>query len=77
MTVKADDKKRVVIPNAKPGDVFNVEFSNGKVLLTKLAPVQSKLVKPRKVKGIWMGAEGVEIVPEEIVAAIQADRESR
>jgi hypothetical protein len=27
MIVKTDDKKRVVLPNAKPGDVFKVESS--------------------------------------------------
>jgi hypothetical protein len=77
MTVKADEKKRVVIPTAKPGDVFKVELSGGKILLTKLVPAESQLVRARRVKGIVMGSEDVEINSKEIVDAIQADREGR
>jgi len=77
MTVKTDEKRRVVLPSAKPGDVFNVELSGGKILLTKLVPVQSKLVRARKVKGIVMGSADVEIDPAEIVDSIRADREAR
>jgi hypothetical protein len=77
MTVKTDEKRRVVLPSAKPGDVFNVELSGGKILLTKLVPVESKLVRARKVKGIVMGAVDVEIDPTAIVDAIRADREAR
>ena len=77
MTVKADDKKRVVLPNAKPGDVFAVELSpGGKILLTKLMLAQSKLVRARKLRGMVMGSADVEIDPEIIVRAIHADRES-
>lgn len=78
MTVKTDDKKRIVLPTAKPGDVFKVELSpGGSILLTKLAPAQSKLVRARKVNGIVMGSAEVELDPESIVASIRADRESR
>jgi hypothetical protein len=77
VTVKADEKKRVVLPSAKPGDVFNVEVSAGKILLTKLVPTESKLVRARKVNGLVMGAEGIELDPEAIVNAIRADREAR
>ena len=77
MTVKADEKKRVVLPSAKPGDVFNVEFSSGKILLTKLVPAASKLVRARRVKGIVMGSEEVEIDSQTIIDAIRADREAR
>lgn len=77
MTVKADEKKRVVLPRAKPGDVFNVEFSGGKILLTKLVPVESKLVRARKVRGVVMGAAEIEIDSAAVVDAIRADREAR
>jgi hypothetical protein len=77
MTVKTDEKRRVVLPNAKPGDVFNVELSSGKILLTKLVPAESKLVRARKVKGVVMGAADVEIDSQAIVDAIRADREAR
>ncbi len=37
MTVTADEKKRVVIPSAKPGDRFDVQMTpDGKVVLTRL-----------------------------------------
>jgi bifunctional DNA-binding transcriptional regulator/antitoxin component of YhaV-PrlF toxin-antitoxin module len=36
MTVKVDKKGRVLLPGAKPGDVFTVEVSDEKILLTKL-----------------------------------------
>ena len=37
MTVKADTKKRVIVPGAKPGDVFHYEEQdNGHFLLVRL-----------------------------------------
>ncbi len=77
MTIKTDEKRRVVLPNAKPGDVFDVQLSGGKILLTKLVPAESKLVRARRIKGIVMGAEDVEIDSKEIVDAIHTDREAR
>jgi hypothetical protein len=77
MTVKTDEKKRIVLPSAKPGDVFNVELSGGKILLTKLIPAEPKLVRARRVRGMVMGSQDVEINPQEIVDAIRADREAR
>jgi hypothetical protein len=39
MTVKADSKKRVVVPDARPGDVFAYEDQgNGHFLLIRLIP---------------------------------------
>lgn len=44
ITTKADDRKRVVIPDAKPGQVFDVQSNgDGSITLTPL--------KPRKRKG--------------------------
>lgn len=77
VTVKADDKKRVVLPSAKPGDVFSVDYSGGKITLTKLVPAEPKLVKPRKVNGRWMGAAEARPNRQTIVDAIRADRDSR
>ena len=77
MTVKTDEKRRIVLPSAQPGDVFNVELSGGKILLTKLVPAGSKLVRARKVKGLVMGSDEVEIDSKAIVDAIRADREAR
>lgn len=43
MTVTADSKRRVVLPTARPGDLFEVQVAGeGKLTLTKLEPVQDK-----------------------------------
>jgi hypothetical protein len=48
MTVITDAKKRVVLPSASPGDVFDVQLAgDGRLVLTRLVPVKSK---PAKVK---------------------------
>lgn len=75
MTVKTNDRKRVVLPTAKPGDVFQVDVLQGGIMLTRLAPVEPKLVKPRRVKGRLMGAEEARPGRQEIVNAIRVDRE--
>ena len=47
MTVTTDAKKRVVLPQAKPGDVFDVQnSSNGKLVLTPLIPDE----RPNRIK---------------------------
>ena len=55
MTVTADAKKRIVLPDAKPGDVFTCEDQgNGHFLLVKLskpAPPK-KLTKAQVLKAI-------------------------
>lgn len=50
MTVRADNKKRVVLANAKPGDRFDVQVSASGYLLRKLEPVQARPAKVRFVK---------------------------
>jgi hypothetical protein len=42
MTVIADNKKRVVLAKAKPGDRFDVQMSANGYFLQKLEPVQSR-----------------------------------
>ncbi len=49
MTVVADNKKRVTLRLAKPGDRFDVRVSpEGKFILTKLEPVRE--LPPAKVR---------------------------
>ncbi len=51
MTVITDNKCRVVLPMAKPGELYDVQFSDrGKLMLTKLEPVESRPAKVRIVK---------------------------
>lgn len=43
MTTKADSKKRVVLPRAEPGDVFDVqEQEEGRYLLVRLERPEAK-----------------------------------
>ena len=43
MTVTTDAKRRVVLPAATPGEVFQVSYPEpGKVLLIKMQPVEPK-----------------------------------
>jgi hypothetical protein len=49
MTVVADNKKRVTIRHAKPGDRFDVQVTGGgQFVLTKLEPIQQS--RPAKVR---------------------------
>ena len=48
MTVIADNKKRVTLRHASPGDRFDVQFvEDGKVLLTRLEPAE---LRPAKIR---------------------------
>lgn len=43
MATKADSKKRIVLPRARPGDVFDVqEQEEGRYLLVRLEPPEPK-----------------------------------
>lgn len=43
MTTTADSKKRVVLPTARPGDVFDVQrFGEGQFMLVRLAHPEPK-----------------------------------
>lgn len=78
MTVVVDSKKRVVLPPVKPGDRFEVsDLNHGRIVLTRLAPVEAPLVRAVKVKGRWMGSPSVKINRQAIVAAIRHEREER
>jgi hypothetical protein len=45
MTVIADDRKRIVLPDAKPGDRFDVESLDGGFILRRVESVESKAAK--------------------------------
>ena len=47
MTVTADDKRRVVLPGAKPGDRFDLVPSAGGFVLRKLQPAPKKRARVR------------------------------
>ena len=56
MTTTADDKKRVVLPNAKPGDRFDIEPQGNRVfILRSLKPVKEQEGRPAKVTFVKEG----------------------
>ena len=73
MTVTADDRKRVMLPDAKPGDQFDLQASGeGTFILRRLEPVETppaKLVKPIPYKGAWLMPTEVDMdkLTEEII----------
>ena len=72
-----DNKRRGSFgPDFRPGDSFLREVRGGTVTFHKLEPAEPPLVRPRRVKGRWMGAK-IKISDQEIVDAIRKDRESR
>jgi hypothetical protein len=65
MTVVADNKKRVTIRFAKPGERFDVQVTGeGKFLLTRLEPVQK--VPPCKVRFVKRGKYTVGVLDRPI-----------
>jgi hypothetical protein len=51
ITAKADNRRRVQIPNIKAGQVFSIENNGaGVIVLQELKPVEAKPVKSRLVK---------------------------
>ena len=50
MTVIADNEKRVVLAQAKPGDRFDLQVSPNGYVLRKLDPAQSKTAEVRFIK---------------------------
>jgi hypothetical protein len=76
MTAIADNKKRVMIRAARPGDRFDVQVSeDGKIVLTKLAkqPRDAQMVKPVPYKGLLV-IEG-ELDQEQLFRDIHEERE--
>jgi hypothetical protein len=66
MTVTADNKRRVVLPGAKPGDVFEVKDSGVQKVLTLLEPAHPRFSKGKLVRDrrtgllVWSGNLGEE-----------------
>jgi hypothetical protein len=73
VTVTADEKKRVVLPSAKPGDRFELQASaEGTFVLRRLESVSapaSNTVKPIPYKGGWLmpGEVDMDKLAEELV----------
>lgn len=78
VTVKADDKQRVRLPDIKPGQVFIREMAGDVIKLTPVkvdeddVPVV-KLIRRRDGTYFWPA----KLTKRQIVAAIRRDRDSR
>jgi hypothetical protein len=71
MTVRADEKKRVVLPGAKPGDVFDCEEQgNGHFRLVRLnpAPPPRKMTRAEVRKAIQASKLKFDMTWEELRA---------
>jgi hypothetical protein len=79
MTVTADNKKRVVLPSAKPGDRFDlVKSDKATFVLRRLEPIQARqasLVKPVRYKDGWVIPCELDI--EKLTEEIRQERERR
>jgi hypothetical protein len=79
-TVKVDNRKRVTLRFAKPGQVFAWEMSGEVIKLTPVKPVEPEVPVIKLVKGpngLYRLPKGMKLSREEITAAIRADRDSR
>jgi len=78
MTVTADNCKRVVLPQAKPGDRFDLEQSvDGTYILRKLDPIQSEELRMVRINGKLRLPANCKPSREIVAKAIRADRDSR
>jgi hypothetical protein len=82
VTLKADNRRRVQLPDAKPGEVFAYETSGeGQYTLTivkKAEPAPVPVVKlVRRLDGSYRFPDHAKPSRKAIIASIRADRSSR
>jgi hypothetical protein len=77
VTLKADSRRRVSLPNAKPGQVFAYQLSGKSVMLTPVkADDEVPIVRPvRRPDGTYFWP--AKLSKQDIVAAIRADRDAK
>ena len=78
VTVKADEKQRVRLPDIKPGQVFIREISGDVITLTPVKPAEDDVpvVKPiRRRDGTYRFPANAKPSRKAILAAIRADRD--
>lgn len=79
-TAVVDNKRRIRIPDLKPGQVLAWETSGNVVTLTPVEPVKKNVpvVKPvRGPDGLYRWPAGIKVSREEISRAIRADRDAQ
>ena len=77
VTLKADNRSRVKLPDVKPGTVFELtENGPGRFNLVRIEPHDVPVVNPVKGKdGLYRWP--VKLSRADVVAAIRSDRDSR
>jgi len=70
VTVTADAKRRVRLGSVRPGDRFDVQLTDGKVVLTRLEPVKANVQYIRK-NGLLLAKSNRPITWEETRQAIE------
>lgn len=81
MTVTADERQRVTLPDAKPGERFDYTRDEQGRILLRPAPVAienaARIVKTEIGKNGLPYIPGVKVTREEIARAIREERDSR
>jgi len=81
MTVTADERKRVILPDAKPGERFDyTRDSEGRIVLRPepaATPIEARIVKTKIGKNGLPYVPDVKVTREEIARAIREERDSR
>jgi hypothetical protein len=78
MKLVADDNGRLACKSLfTPKKAFSAERQpDGSIRVVELVEKEAPVVRARKVKGRWIGAE-VKLDRAKVISAIRADRESR
>jgi hypothetical protein len=81
-TVKADDRRRVLLPDIAPNERFDYSIDrHGRIILRRLRPIPEtadsslRVIKLKKVKGRW-GAP-VKVSREAIAQSVREERRRR
>jgi hypothetical protein len=85
MTVTADDRRRVQLPDVKPGECFDVsKDSAGRIVLRRLRPEPESIESEARVVKLKRGKDGylapdppVTVSPDEVARVIREERDSR
>jgi hypothetical protein len=81
VTVKADDRRRVQLPDAKPGQVFAYELTpSGTITLSRVVVAEPRTIMFKMVrKGGRLVADtkGLKIDPADIARTVREERDGR
>ena len=84
-TLKADDKRRVVLPDIEAGERFDYTVdSEGRIILRRLAPIPDSVERPARLvklkrdsKGRLRPLSSVNVDPHQVARLVREERRSR